>query len=261
MSQTGTLMGFVHRRRRGAELFLLVLALMVGIGAYAAVGLGVEGVVPADLLGYGGWLTALIVAAHITVRIVAPYADPVLLPLVAALNGLGLAVIRRLDLRIADREFVVLLGPSGCGKTTTLRAIAGLEEIDKGTITIDGRPVQDLPPGERDIAFVFQLFALYPHLTAFDNIAFPLRATGESREEIARKVRDVAKSLRIEGLLAKPTQALRLTQRLLRRGSTEQILERMELENGHFAERLTSDEVKQAIAAFFAARAKPAPAA
>ncbi len=98
MSQTGTLMGFVHRRRRGAELFLLVLALMVGIGAYAAVGLGVEGVVPADLVGYGGWLTGLIVAAHVTVRIVAPYADPVLLPIVAALNGLGLAVIRRLDL-------------------------------------------------------------------------------------------------------------------------------------------------------------------
>ena len=97
MSQTGTLMGFVHRRRRGAELFLLVLALMVGIGAYAAVGLGVEGVVPADLVGYGGWLTALIVSAHITVRVVAPYADPVLLPLVAALNGLGLAVLRRLD--------------------------------------------------------------------------------------------------------------------------------------------------------------------
>jgi cell division protein FtsW (lipid II flippase) len=98
MSQTGTLMGFVHRRRRGAELFLLVLALAVGIGAYAAVGLGVEGVVPADLVGYGGWLTALIVAAHVTVRIVAPYADPVLLPLVAALNGLGLAIIHRLDL-------------------------------------------------------------------------------------------------------------------------------------------------------------------
>lgn len=91
-------MGFVHRRRRGAELFLLVLALAVGIGGYAAVGLGVEGTVPADLVGYGGWLTALIVAAHVTVRIVAPYADPVLLPLVAALNGLGLAVLRRLDL-------------------------------------------------------------------------------------------------------------------------------------------------------------------
>src|SRR5688572_15470540 len=98
MSQTGSLMGFVHRRRRGAELFLLVLALAVGIGAYAAVGLGVEGAVPADLVGYGGWLTGLIVAAHLTVRLVAPYADPVLLPLVAALNGLGLAVLRRLDL-------------------------------------------------------------------------------------------------------------------------------------------------------------------
>ena len=98
MTQTGTLMGFVHRRRRGAELFLLVLALAVGIGAYAAVGLGVEGTVPADLVGYGGWLTALIVAAHVTVRLVAPYADPVLLPLVAALNGLGLAILRRLDL-------------------------------------------------------------------------------------------------------------------------------------------------------------------
>ena len=68
MSQTGTLMGFVHRRRRGAELFLLVLALAVGIGAYAAVGLGLEGQVPADIVGYGGWLTALIVAAHVTVR-------------------------------------------------------------------------------------------------------------------------------------------------------------------------------------------------
>ncbi|CAA9392565.1 MAG: FtsW-like cell division membrane protein CA_C0505 [uncultured Nocardioides sp.] len=98
MTQTGSLMGFVHRRRRGAELFLLVLALAVGIGAYAAVGLGVDGDVPADLVGYGGWLAALIVAAHVTVRLVAPYADPVLLPLVAALNGLGLAVIHRLDL-------------------------------------------------------------------------------------------------------------------------------------------------------------------
>jgi multiple sugar transport system ATP-binding protein len=117
-------------------------------------------------------------------------------------------VIRKLDLEIADREFVVLLGPSGCGKTTTLRAIAGLETIDSGTITIDGRPVQDLPAGERDIAFVFQLFALYPHLTAFENIAFPLRATGEGREEIARKVRDVARSLRIEPLLGKRPSAL-----------------------------------------------------
>jgi cell division protein FtsW (lipid II flippase) len=96
--QTGALFGFVHRRRRGAELFLLLLALVVGIGAYAAVGIGVEGAVPADILGYGGGLAALVIVAHLVVRFVAPYADPVLLPVVAALNGLGLAVIHRLDL-------------------------------------------------------------------------------------------------------------------------------------------------------------------
>ena len=90
--------GFVHRRRAGAELFLLILALAVGIGAYAAVGLGMEGAIPADLVGYGGWLVALIIGAHVVLRLVAPYADPVLLPVVAALNGLGLAVIHRLDL-------------------------------------------------------------------------------------------------------------------------------------------------------------------
>jgi len=98
MSQQGALLGFVHRRRRGAELFLLVIALLVGIGGYAAVGIGVEGKVPPDILGYGGWLAALTLAAHVVVRLTAPYADPVLLPIVAALNGLGLAVIHRLDL-------------------------------------------------------------------------------------------------------------------------------------------------------------------
>lgn len=91
-------LGFVHRQRRGAELFLVILALAVGIGAYAAVGLGVQGEIPTDILGYGGWLVALILAAHVVVRLTAPYADPVLLPVVAALNGLGLAVIHRLDL-------------------------------------------------------------------------------------------------------------------------------------------------------------------
>jgi cell division protein FtsW (lipid II flippase) len=104
MAQGGSLLGFVHRRRRGAELFLLVLALVVGIGAYAAVGIGVEGEVPADVVGYGGWLALLVVAAHVVVRLVAPYADPVLLPVVAALNGLGLAVIHRLDLAYAAQD-------------------------------------------------------------------------------------------------------------------------------------------------------------
>jgi cell division protein FtsW (lipid II flippase) len=98
--QSGALMQFVHRRRRGAELFLLIIALVVGVGAYAAVGLGVKEKVPADIVSYGGWLAALIIAAHITVRLVAPYADPVLLPVVAALNGIGLAEIHRLDLAL-----------------------------------------------------------------------------------------------------------------------------------------------------------------
>ena len=110
-------------------------------------------------------------------------------------------VIRKLNLTIKHKEFVVLLGPSGCGKTTTLRAIAGLEDISKGDILIDGKPVQTLQPGDRDIAFVFQLFALYPHLTAYENIAFPLKATRESRETIDKRVHDAARALRIEHLL------------------------------------------------------------
>ncbi|MGH6926648.1 MAG: ABC transporter ATP-binding protein [Propylenella sp.] len=117
-------------------------------------------------------------------------------------------VIRKLNLTIAHREFVVLLGPSGCGKTTTLRAIAGLEEVDSGDILIDGKPVQNLRAGDRDIAFVFQLFALYPHLTAYDNIAFPLRATRESRAAVDQKVRAVAKALQIEHLLRRRPSAL-----------------------------------------------------
>ena len=76
MSQTGAFLGFVHRRRRGAELFLLVLALGVGVGAYAAVGLGVEQTIPANTIGYAGWLAALVIAAHVVIRIAAPYADP-----------------------------------------------------------------------------------------------------------------------------------------------------------------------------------------
>jgi cell division protein FtsW (lipid II flippase) len=98
--------GFTHRRRRGAELFLLVLSLAVGVGAYAAVGLAVEGEVPVDIMGYGGWLAALVIGCHVVVRLLAPYADPVLLPIVSALNGLGLAMIHRIDLAklAADKD-------------------------------------------------------------------------------------------------------------------------------------------------------------
>jgi multiple sugar transport system ATP-binding protein len=116
-------------------------------------------------------------------------------------------VVRKLNLTIRHKEFVVLLGPSGCGKTTTLRAIAGLETIDSGDIVIEGKPVQNLQPGERDIAFVFQLFALYPHLTAYENIAFPLKATRESQEKVQERVNHIARVLRIEHLLDKrPSQ-------------------------------------------------------
>jgi multiple sugar transport system ATP-binding protein len=117
-------------------------------------------------------------------------------------------IIRKLNLEIRDREFLVLLGPSGCGKTTTLRAIAGLEDIDSGEILIDGQPVQSRQAADRDIAFVFQLFALYPHLTAYENIAFPLRATKESKSVVDQRVREVAKALRIDNLLDKRPSAL-----------------------------------------------------
>ena len=117
-------------------------------------------------------------------------------------------IVRKLNLEIRHREFLVLLGPSGCGKTTTLRAIAGLEEIDSGEILIDGQPVQSRQAADRDIAFVFQLFALYPHLTAYGNIAFPLRATNEKRDVVDRRVREVAKALRIDGLLDKRPSVL-----------------------------------------------------
>ena len=117
-------------------------------------------------------------------------------------------VIRDLNLTVADKEFVVFLGPSGCGKTTTLRAIAGLEEIDSGDILIDGKPVQQLHAADRDIAFVFQLYALYPHLSVYENIAFPLRATGQSRSEVDQAVRSVATAIGITHLLSLKPSAL-----------------------------------------------------
>ncbi len=117
-------------------------------------------------------------------------------------------VIRKLNLQIQHGEFVVLLGPSGCGKTTTLRALAGLESIDSGEIRIGGRRVDHLPPQQRDTAFVFQLYSLYPHLTAFDNIAFPLRAAGVPEAKVRDAGQRVAKVLRIDHLLKKRPAAL-----------------------------------------------------
>ena len=117
-------------------------------------------------------------------------------------------VIRDVSLTVKDKEFVVFLGPSGCGKTTTLRAIAGLEDIDSGDILIDGKPVQTLRAAERDVAFVFQNYALYPHLTVYENMAFPLRAVRMNRAEIDTTVRSVAGSLGINHLLKRRPSAL-----------------------------------------------------
>jgi len=118
-----------------------------------------------------------------------------------------LHAVKPLDLTIQDGEFIVLLGPSGCGKTTTLRMISGLETVSGGTIWLNERNVTWLHPSERDIAFVFQFYALYPHLSAWKNIAFPLQAQGESRETVEKRVNEVVKLLRIEHLLkARPGQ-------------------------------------------------------
>ena len=115
--------------------------------------------------------------------------------------------VKDVDLEIRDREFVVLVGPSGCGKTTTLRMIAGLESISSGDISIDGQVVNDLAPMDRDIAMVFQNYALYPHMSVFDNMAFGLRMRKFDRGEIASRVKEAADILGIgDYLKRKPRQ-------------------------------------------------------
>ncbi len=115
--------------------------------------------------------------------------------------------VNNVSLEIKDKEFVVLLGPSGCGKTTTLRCVAGLETPDQGEIYIGDALVNDLPPKDRDVAMVFQSYALYPHMTVYDNIAFPLKMRKTPKEEIDRRVKQVAELLRISHLLdRKPRQ-------------------------------------------------------
>jgi multiple sugar transport system ATP-binding protein len=120
----------------------------------------------------------------------------------------GTTAVRSLDLSIADGELMVLVGPSGCGKTTALRMVAGLEEVTGGTIFIGDRPVNDMEPRDRDIAMVFQSYALYPHLTVRQNMAFSLKyRKGSSKDEIKRRVDEAARVLELEPLLErKPRQ-------------------------------------------------------
>jgi ABC-type sugar transport system ATPase subunit len=115
----------------------------------------------------------------------------------------GTVAVQEMDLHIKEGEFLVLVGPSGCGKTTTLRMIAGLEEATSGDITIDGRPANDLDPGQRNIGMVFQNLALFPHKTVYDNIAFGLRVKKVSPTEIRMRVEQVARTMHITHLLAK----------------------------------------------------------
>ena len=115
--------------------------------------------------------------------------------------------VRSLNLDIRDREFVVLLGPSGCGKSTTLNVIAGLEEASEGELWFDNEVVNHIPPHHRDVAMVFQSYALYPHKTAYENIAFGLRMRGVAPAEVERRVQDAAKKLDITSLLGRrPSQ-------------------------------------------------------
>ena len=117
-------------------------------------------------------------------------------------------VVSDFNLEVADKEFLVLLGPSGCGKTTTLRMVAGLEEATEGDLVIDDRRVNDVPPKDRDIAMVFQNYALYPHMSVYDNMAFGLKLRKYPKDEIDQRVREAADILGLTGLLDRKPKAL-----------------------------------------------------
>ncbi|ADK79724.1 ABC transporter ATP-binding protein [Sediminispirochaeta smaragdinae] len=120
----------------------------------------------------------------------------------------GVRAVDNANIDIQDREFVVLVGPSGCGKSTTLRMIAGLEDITEGELYIDGKQVNDVPPKDRDIAMVFQNYALYPHMSVYDNMAFGLKIRKFDKAEIEKRVREAARILDIEELLDRKPKAL-----------------------------------------------------
>jgi multiple sugar transport system ATP-binding protein len=122
--------------------------------------------------------------------------------------GAAVAAVEDVSLTVADGEFMVLLGPSGCGKSTTLRMIAGLESMTSGTLAIDGRVVNDVAARDRDIAMVFQSYALYPHMTVYENLAFGLRRRRIARAEIERRVAEAARILGLSELLARKPYAL-----------------------------------------------------
>ncbi|HEY2024442.1 sn-glycerol-3-phosphate ABC transporter ATP-binding protein UgpC [Paraburkholderia sp.] len=117
-------------------------------------------------------------------------------------------VVRRVNLEIAQHEFCVFLGPSGCGKSTLLRMIAGLEDLSEGELHIGGRLVNDVPAAERGVAMVFQSYALFPHMTVFDNMAFGLKLARQPKDVIERKVREAARILQLESLLERHPKAL-----------------------------------------------------
>ena len=120
----------------------------------------------------------------------------------------GILAVQNFNLEIADKEFIVLVGPSGCGKSTVLRMVAGLEEISDGELYIDGKLVNQVPPKDRDIAMVFQSYALYPHMTVYDNMAFPLKLKKLPKDEIDRTVRQAAETLDITPYLNRKPKAL-----------------------------------------------------
>ena len=120
----------------------------------------------------------------------------------------GVTAVSDFCLEIKDKEFIVLVGPSGCGKSTTLRMIAGLEEITEGELFIDNKRVNDVAPKDRDIAMVFQNYALYPHMTVFDNMSFGLKLRKVRKEEIKRRVEEAARILDISHLLDRRPKAL-----------------------------------------------------
>ncbi len=120
----------------------------------------------------------------------------------------GVVAVQQFNLDVADKEFIVLVGPSGCGKSTTLRMIAGLEEISEGELYVGDRMVNDVAPKDRDIAMVFQNYALYPHMTVYDNMAFALKLRHTPKEEIDRKVKEAAEILDITQYLGRKPKAL-----------------------------------------------------